>query len=748
MKNHPAFAAPSEEGIYPKEKSKRRKTWLIIISVSLLFTFLTLIEYYLPALRASSSPTSSKIFVFVVININLILLIALFLLILRHLVKLYFERKSRILGARFKTKLVIAFVGLSLIPSILLFTVARGIITSSIENWFDIKIERSLDESLEVAWAYYKNVEQLTLFFAQDLAQNISNQKMLSLRNRQYSRNYLNSKLQDYNLDAMEVFDAKMESFAFIKKQNLPESLLIPISVKILKSALSGQNETEIKSIEAGEIVNATAPVWDGSGENKVIGAVAVSYYIPNSLLGKIKKISRSFEEYKQLKLLKNPIKTSYSITLSLITLLIIFSATWVGIYLAKSITIPIQKLAEGTRAVAEGQLNHYVDARANDEIGLLVDSFNQMTVDLKNGKQALEKVYQDLQRSNIELDGRRNYMEAVLESIATGVISLDKKGKITTINKAAERLLHISSGTVKDKFYRSVFDSYQLEAIRNIVKKMRSSGKETMEDQIQLIVGDVLRTLIIHVTILRDSINSYLGIVIVFEDVTELITAQKLAAWREVARRLAHEIKNPLTPIQLSAQRLRKKSKDHSSDMGKVIEEATRTIIQEVDGLKELVNEFSRFARMPESKLSPWSIHQVIEETVSFYKTSHRDILFILDFDHKVGTTNLDRGQIKRALINLLDNSIEASDGQGEITIKTCKKEDTACTEIHICDKGRGIPLSDRGKVFQPYFSTKKDGTGLGLAIVHRIISDHSGQIIIKDNHPRGTCFIIELPN
>jgi two-component system nitrogen regulation sensor histidine kinase NtrY len=430
-----------------------------------------------------------------------------------------------------------------------------------------------------------------------------------------------------------------------------------------------------------------------------------------------------------------------------LITLVIIFAGTWFGFHLAKEITVPIQKLAEGTQAIAQGDWDFKIDVKAKDEIGMLVNSFNKMTDDLKMGKERLEVANISLQKGNIELERRRAYIETVLESIATGVISVNNDGVITTFNASAEKILGIPSANVIGRHYQSALSLLPIDKVQELINKMRSIGKTAIEEEFQIELGNKLLRLGLSITTLMDEDNKYLGLVIVFEDLSELIKAQRVAAWQEVAKRIAHEIKNPLTPIQLSAQRLRKKFFEKSPDFNKIFDECTNTIVQEVNSIKTLVNEFSNFARMPAAMLSLNNLHEIINEVILLYRGAHRDIKVINNFGDNIPVINVDREQMKRVFVNLFENAVEAMNSKGTVWVNTFYDDSLKLVRVEVADEGMGINPDDKDKLFLPYFSKKKTGTGLGLAIVNRIISEHNGYIRVADNKPNGTTFIIELP-
>ena len=380
--------------------------------------------------------------------------------------------------------------------------------------------------------------------------------------------------------------------------------------------------------------------------------------------------------------------------------------------------------------------------------MGMLVNSFNKMTMDLKISKDRLEAANKELLASNLELEQRRLYMEIVLANVAAGVISVDARGKILTINKSAERMLDIRAAEIIGKGYKEVLAEEYCKIVDDFLRDEGLLRKGSIEKQIRLAAGNRRLTVLISLNVLRDDRGRYLGLVAVFEDLSEIEKAQRMAAWREVARRIAHEVKNPLTPIQLSAQRLKKRYGEilENGEKG-IFNECTSMIITQVEELKRLVNEFSNFARLPAANPVPSNIARIIREAISLYREAHKDVRFVFNDPGDVPVFNLDREQIKRVLINLFDNAIEALDGNGEVTVDLHYDSVLKMVRIEVIDNGRGIGPENKSRLFEPYFSTKRQGTGLGLAIVNTIITDHNGFIRVKDNKPKGTRFIIELP-
>ncbi len=739
QKHHPS-------NLPPAELKKRKREW-VIIAFSLLFIVIcTAAEIRLTRL-SSEVPMGSNILIFGLINIITLLIILLIYLLCRNVAKMFMERRQNVIGARLRTKLVLAFVGLSLVPTMLLFFVSAGFINNSIQNWFNKQVETSLNESMEVAQTYYKTSAANALYYGQQLSATIKEQKLINEENLPLLKDLIRQKQKEYNLGVVEVYSSQREELVRASNPKLPIGEFTNPSSEDINVAFSGKEFTRINPVGKADLIRGIVPVFSNWNPHDVVGVVVVNYYVPYSLVSKMKEISTSYQEFRQLKILKNPITTGYILTLFLITMVIVFLAVWFGVYLAKSLTIPIQELAEATRQVAEGNLDIHLGEQGNDEIGMLVTSFNKMTADLRNNQLALKRTNEEVVRSNQELEQRRRYMETVLKNVTAGVISVDKGGVLTTVNKSAERLLHITTGDVIGMNFREVLRSTHLDIVKGMLRDLVLGKQDTIRKQVTIPFRDANLTLLVNLTVLKDENDEFMGTVVVFDDLTQLIKAQRMAAWREVARRIAHEIKNPLTPIQLSAQRLRKRYLSRFGEDERVFDECTAMIIKSVDELKTLVDEFSNFARMPAAQPTPNNLNDIIREALTLYQEAHRTITFSFQADDSIPLLMLDRDQIKRVLINLLDNAVAAIAGEGTVSVESSCNHELKMVTFVVADTGHGISAEDRPRLFEPYFSTKKSGTGLGLAIVNSIISDHHGFIRVKNNEPAGTRFIIELP-
>jgi two-component system nitrogen regulation sensor histidine kinase NtrY len=738
---------PTDPERKTRETRKRRREWLIIGFISVLVVVFSRFETRFFQF-SSQVPLAKSLLVLVLINLNILLIILTLFLVFRNVFKLILERRKNVPGARLRTRLVVAFVTLSLVPTLLLFFVAAGFVSNSIENWFNVQIETSLHESLEVAQTYYKNSEANALYYGDQLARFIKDQKLLNEKNLPQLRQLIQAKQREYNLGVVEVFSSTYEELVRASNPQVPSAEFTDPGSDTIREALQGNRFTRITPVGKADLIRGIVPVFSNWNPQDVVGVVVVNYYVPYSLVNKMKEISSSFEQYKTTKLLKNRIQKGYIQVLLIIALAIVFLATWFGFYLARTITVPIQELVTATNRVASGDLTVQLAPQSDDEIALLVEAFNKMTADLRKSQAGINNANRHLRASNQELDQRRRYMEIVLKNVTAGVISVDRQGNLTTINKSAEKLLKIMTGKVIGRPFRQVLKPEHLAIINDLLRELAKSGKDSIRKQVTIPLEDNKLTLLVNLTTLRDESGEFMGTVVVFDDLTHLIKAQRMAAWREVARRIAHEIKNPLTPIRLSAQRLRRRYLDRFSEDDKVFDDCTDMIIKQVDELKILVDEFSNFAKMPAATPTPNNLNDIISEALVLYQEAHRHINFSFRPDPRIPMFNLDRDQIKRSIINMLENAVGAiSDHDGNIALETNYNRDMQMVSITVADDGCGIPTEDKPRLFEPYFSTKKSGTGLGLAIVATIIADHNGYVRVKDNQPKGTIFIIELP-
>jgi two-component system nitrogen regulation sensor histidine kinase NtrY len=725
--------------------TRRKRNLLIITAVLILLVAGSAVNY---GITGPDLPVASNLAMILLFNLNAVVLLLLVVLLFRNLVKLWFERRQKVVASQFKAKMVLAFLFLSLVPTILIIVIASTIINRSIDGWFKPQVERPLDQALAVAQAYYQNLESTALRHGQQIAHVIARDDLLGAAQHTALRLYLGEQQQQLGLGAVTVLGATGREQIHVSDPALADLPLRSVGDTQLKRGLAGHDVTSVREVDEADLVDAVTPIWSArDGARAVAGLVVVSTHVPERLEAKVRGISQAFKEYKQLRLLRTPIKVNLILFFILITLMIVFCFTWFGLYLARGITGPIEQLVEGTREVAAGNLSYKVEARADDEIGVLVHSFNRMTDDLSLSKRQLEEAYLDLQDKHTELEERRRYMETVLEAITTGVVSFDAVGRLTTINRAAARMFDLSEDGSAGRLLEEVFRGPEGREIIALVRQAGRASAGAVTAEVTREQGGARLSLLASATALRDPEGGYGGTVLVFDDLTELIKAQRQAAWREVAQRLAHEIKNPLTPIQLSAQRLRRRLAGPGGEPQRLVSECTEIIIQEVDSLKRLVDEFSRFARMPALTPHPTDIRPIVESIASLYRESHPALTICTRHAEGLPPLEVDADHFKRAVLNLVDNAVDAVSGVGQVAVETQFLEERGRARIVVADDGPGIGPTDPDTLFTPYFSTKVTGMGLGLPIVHHIVSEHRGTIRVEPNSPRGSRFIIEIP-
>jgi len=735
----------TDSKVEEKEARRRRREIFFIFLILFVLIVLTSLEFSIGRFR-TGLPFNDSILFFSIININIILILLLIFLILRNVVKLVFERRRRILGAHLRNKLVAAFVILSLVPTGILFYVAWSFISRSIEMWVHVQVERALEGSLAVARTYYKSQAEDTLFFAKQIKQAMNREGILRGGQKENLREFLRLEQVAYRLDAVYLIAPNQTMLVEPSLAPSFQGPMVPEKSELL-NVKNGQDVTRIRESGGGELIEAMVPIRYTEGGQAHEVALVVQRYVQQSLVEQMAQISESLERHQQMMLYEVPFKSVIFMALIMVTLLILFSATWFGFFLAKGITTPIQHLAQGIREVAAGNLTYRIETASEDEMGILVDSFNRMILDLKRTGEQIEETQGHLHQSNVELEQRRRYMEILLTNIGAGVLSLDREGRIQTVNRFMEVQFGIRAEAVFGKSYRVLFHGEAMQPIRELIEEVNLRRTTSLERQVRITLQQEPKNLVVRTSVLEDEEGAWMGVVMVLEDHSELIRAQRAAAWREVARRIAHEIKNPLTPIQISAQRLQKRYAGRFGQDGKVFEECTNTIIRQVEEMKNLVSEFSQFARMPAAKPVFSNLNDIAREVTAFYQQAHRSIQFTLEEDDNLPRLLLDPDQIRRALINLLDNAMDATGDHGPIVLGTRYDPFLRIAVLEVVDQGTGISKEMRERIFEPYTSTKKGGMGLGLAIVKTIVADHNGYIRVRDNTPQGTRFVLEFP-
>ncbi len=714
-------------------KRRRRELIAVGVAAATLCAFV-FAQTTLPPLRSHTSLVSNLV-VILLFDLSFLLLGLMLVLVGRNLAKTFFERGRGLIGSKLQARLVFGFIAVALVPSAFLLYVAGTFLHADIDSWFNPEYEKVLDDSLEIAKVYYLNSANNAVHLARVLAERIAEQHLLDPANHDQLRHALKKSQQEYTLGTIEVFSAKHSLLMIMLSPRTPTGVGVGPDSPMVTATLRGRSMTRTDRMGKADVIRGSAPIYSSLDSDTVIGAVIIDYYVPKSLAGRAAGISRSVEEYFQLRILHQPIMHSYILALVLIGLAVVLLASWFGIYLARGITAPIAMLAAGTQAVAGGNLNFEIPEVRDDEIGRLVESFNRMTADLR--------------ASRAELEHRRRYTETLLRNVSAGVVGLDRDGVVTAINPCAERLLGLHAAQVQGRRYGESFPPPLARALDDTL----TPGPRPHETpaSIKFEAGGVETELMMSASPLGDE-SGELGAVLFFEDVSQIAKVERMEAWREVARRIAHEIKNPLTPIQLSAERLRRQLAAPTDADARLLDECTRVIIGEVEDLKRLVNEFSAFARMPHLNPVPGDLNALVEEAVVNFREAHPGVEFVLALAGALPRVAIDREALKRALVNLLDNGVAASianpNGQRpRIEARTEVDYQTGVVTLEIADNGPGIDPRLRQRIFEPYFSTKKGGTGLGLAIVASIVTDHHGFVRVRDNQPRGSRFIVEFP-
>jgi two-component system nitrogen regulation sensor histidine kinase NtrY len=681
---------------------------------------------------------------------NLTMLVALVFVLARNIIKLIVERRRALPFARFRAKLVAALLAMTIIPAVLVLIVGGELIRNSVDRWFNAPMDEVLSSANNIAGDYYQERQRQVATQAQRLARTLGS---ADLSGAQPATDVITPDVTQERVTLVEVYrimradtGVAVSLAAQARGPVIPGTYTHGAAERLARrAAVAGTEIREVEQLTNGaELIRAAVPIKSGSGTAR--GVVIASDYLTGPFATRARRMTAAYEGYQQLRVLKQPLAGVYLSFFLMLTLMILVSATWMGLYLAKRITRPVQLLATAAREIGAGHLDHRVEPETSDEFGSLMDAFNRMAADIGASRRRLEKSAIELHKKHEDVEGRRRYVETILERIATGVISVDPAGRIRTWNSAASRLLGIDVH-VSGLPASAVFGAPELKPLGTLLDQTARSRTDLPPQDVSITRDGRELHLAVMSTPLRRDDGGTDGTVIVFDDVSPLIRAQRVAAWREVARRLAHEIKNPLTPIQLCAERLRRHFSGAPEATRALVEECTTTIIGEVESLKGLVDEFSQFARMPAPRAVPTDVHALLEDALALYRGLFTSVHLRSVFSPDLPTITVDPEQLRRVVINLIDNAIEAMDREGTIEVSTEDDPPNRVVRIVVADDGPGIPVAERDKLFLPYYSTKQRGSGLGLAIVRRIVAEHGGSIDVSDNTPRGTRFTIELP-
>ncbi|MDQ7834301.1 MAG: ATP-binding protein [Humidesulfovibrio sp.] len=730
-----------------RERARRKREVAIALIGVLLIVVLTWVELKLLGVNS---------YLFLgLFNLNFILLLVVLFVVARNGVKLVLERRRNVLGSRLRSRLVLAFIFLSLVPVALMFYVSAKFVQTSVDYWFKTQVEDSMEQSLEIGRAFYQSAQARVEQRGREvLAQIASNHltwggKSMDAHLADSQREYglavigvITPEGRDQNKHPPQVFDRVWgEARGKIDMEGLKKA---PHYVSVVLSSAGN------------DLIVGILPVDDGK-----TGFLVVGESIGSGLMYKLDQVVRGLDEYKKLRKLKYPWKMNLYLTLGVMSLLIVLGASWFGFRLAKEISAPVQAMALGTERIAKGDLSVRLDDAGDDELGSLVRSFNRMAEDLEAGQTRLMSANERMAQQYEELERRGRYIEAVLDNITSGVVSTDAFGRIGTVNKAAEAMLGIRAeqilGLKAQHLVQGDFSDLLKEALVQITRNPAAQWTRQIDLPLQ---GRSARFLV-NVVGLSSGHGGLAGptaqggpagqaegtgLVAVFEDITELEKMQRLAAWREVAQRIAHEIKNPLTPIKLSAQRLLRKFGPLNADPA--FNDCGQLIVREVERLQQLVAEFSSYAKLPEPEMLVADLGPLLEEVVGTFATAHRDIAWTLTADPALPSFPFDAEGMRKVFMNLLTNAAEALEGREDGTVDVCSELlGGGRVRVSVADNGPGFTQEERARMFEPYYSRKKSGTGLGLTIVRSIVTDHKGVVRVEAAKPKGSVFVVELP-
>ncbi len=753
METDPIKSTDSHDGL-----PRRRRTAPWLLGGLVLFLLSVMIALQVAGLWSvlPTDTASDTLLLYALSSLNFAAFIVFAFILVRSLLKLRRERRERQLGSKIKTRLVVYFIALGLLPITAMAVFSYLFLNRSIEKWFSRLPEGVVSEAQQLQREADANQIQSLRETGSMLA------LLMELQPDLAGAPTLDQLLQRGNLAALEIVSINGQISARSEASlSGAERFHVDQAIELARNP-----QIERKDERVGDRRSFDAVSVPLSGDRNLI--VVRARHIDSNL---DEIITGSQGEYNKLVAKQRKVRWLGISTLGLLTLLLLFASTWTAIHLARGIALPIQALAEASEEVASGNLKHRVETVADDELALLADSFNRMTAQLEENRSRIEAGAGELREKNLALEERRNYIETVLESLSTGVISLDESNRVTTINAAATSMLLLEDqprGEYKLSELTTAEDQAVLERLLHRARRMGRASEQvelarsSSRDNSALPVA-------LTVTALRAPSGETRGAVLVIEDLSELLSAQRAAAWSEVARRMAHEIKNPLTPIQLSAERIAKNfyrstngsngaagngsngDRTHEQErVAQVVDECTATITREVAGLKAMVDEFSRFARLPHARLEPEDLNEVVKQSVALYEDRLDGARIDVHLARTLPASMLDAEQMRRVLVNLIDNALESLaeiEGERRITIATGYDPSRGFLLVEIADTGQGIARSDFARLFQPYFSTRGRGTGLGLAIVQRIIIEHGGRIRAEMNRPRGAKFIVELP-
>jgi two-component system nitrogen regulation sensor histidine kinase NtrY len=745
---------PPRRSSAPQRRPFRDNTKLLLAGIAVLIAALASL-LALASRSATFAPDFlADVVLYALSATNLTILVALVFVLARNIVKLLVEKRNALPFAHFRAKLVALMLGMTLIPAVLVLIAGSGVIRNSVDRWFNAPMEDVLSSANAIAGDYYQERQRLVSAQAERLARALGDLGLYS-SSVQAVRDVVEpdvvqervSLVEVYRIEAVGASQPIFVPVVDIGSAALPRTAGSTAPDSLVARVARGEGSSPVveRLADGGDLIRSAVPVR-ASADGRPQGVVIASDYVTNQFAARARRMTEAYEDYQQLRVLRQPLAGVYLSFFLMLTLMILVSATWMGLYLTKRIIRPVQMLATAANEIGAGHLDHRVEADTRDEFGSLIEAFNRMASDLSASRRRLERSAIELEHKHHDVEGRRQYVETILERIATGVISVDTAGRIRTVNPAASRLLGLEA-PVSGQLAASVFGSPDFTPLAMVIDEAARIRDEAPPRDVSIVRAGRELHLTVMTTQLRREDGVSDGIVLVLEDDTPRVRAQKAAAWQDVARRLAHEIKNPLTPIQLSAERLRKHFGSAPPPTRDLVEECTTTIVGEVESLKGLVNEFKDFARMPAPRVESTDLHALLNDVLAIYRGTTGDVALRPRFAESLPAVFVDPAKIHQVIRNLVNNALEAMGGQGHIDVETQHLAAENRVRIVVADTGPGIPAADRDKLFLSHYSTKQRGSGVGLAIVRRIVDEHGGRIEVTDNTPHGTRFAIELP-
>lgn len=690
--------------------------------VTLLFGLVAFSAFHLLA-RSDSGDSGTGL---LVLNLLIVILCIFAFLVARNVIKLAFDRRRGIFGSKVRTRLVLSFVGITIVPILFMYVLASGLLGRVFDGWFAPQVESAVDGALAVARSQVNSLTDAAISKSNQLVKPVEGIDIVS------KQELMNEKLEEIR-SSSPFFSLRLVNAAFatvaesVNVAAITEAVEEPtLDESSIQSALGGKLTSNVERRGAHQFVRVYRLI--NFPPRKFV--LVSSLLIDPDLSSALSAVSDSYRDYQQLKRVRGTVQSGYTVTLGIVGVLVLFGAVWVGFYLSRQISDPIRRLAEGMDAVAKGNLEFRLPERGKDEFMLLNRSFNSMSSDLRT--------------SRVELEERSREIEAILSSLSVGLIRLDSQRNIVSANKSAQDLLKMNEWPEG----RSLFEYFPRsmhEQLLSLFEKAEIEGRS--EQVVSIDFYDSSKKMILTIGSVPSLGGKARRTVLVLDDITEITKSEREAAWREVARRVAHEIKNPLTPLQLSAQRLEK----HFSNSPEA-KEITGIILEHIESIRRLVTEFSHNVRLPDAELTEVSLNQILSSVVSGYASEGHRVAFQVITDPKIPSLLADSEQLRRAVANLIDNSLTALISDVEqpspkITVKSSFISGADEVVVEVIDNGPGIPEIDRARVFDPYFTRKADGTGLGLSIVASVVADHGGTVSVEATMPRGTKFTLRLP-